>query len=286
MIKERLGVLTDEVSDNLVEALDWSAEQGLKHVEIRVVDGTNVIDLTDDQLSRVRREVETRGMYISAIASPVFKCALDPLRPVASGDTFGQREESVEAHYDKLHRAVEIAKLLGTRRIRIFSFWRERDPLAYEEQIVKHLQAAAAIAAKHDSLLLLENETSCNGGSAKEVGRYVSRVDSPALRALWDPGNEACGGRPAFPEGYGEVRNTLAHVHLKDAYVDENGKARCVPIGSGNVPYVDQLRALEADGYTGLYTIETHHIPPGGTKMDGTRLSLEALRRLLATHFS
>jgi sugar phosphate isomerase/epimerase len=286
MISERLGVLTDEVSASLIEALNWIASQGLKHVEIRVVDGTNVIDLTDEQLSKVRREVEARGLFVSAIASPVFKCALDPTRPVASGDTFGQKEESIEAHYAKLHRAMQIAGLLGTHRIRIFSFWREQDPTLYELQIIEHLRAAADIAAKHNALLLLENETSCNGGFAEEVGRYVLRVASPALKALWDPGNEACGGRTAFPEGYGEVKDVLAHVHLKDAYVGADGKSRCVPIGSGNVAYAEQLQALESDGYNGLYTIETHHVPPGGTKMDGTRLTLEALRRLLNEHFS
>jgi sugar phosphate isomerase/epimerase len=277
----RLGVITDEVSPNLIEALDWIAAQGLAHVEIRMVDGLNVSKLSDEQVDRVRREVESRGLYVSAVSSPVFKCALDPGRPVRTGDTFGNEEESVEQHVEKLRRVIDIARRLGTRRIRIFSFWREEEPERYRDEIVGHLRRAAEIAAAEDVLLLLENEGSCNGGSAQEVADYVRAVDSPHLRALWDPGNEAAGGRPAYPEGYGHVKDLLAHVHLKDAYVTHTGRVRCVPIGTGVVPYAEQLQALQAAGYDGLFTIETHYVPAGGRPVDGTAMTLHGIRLLL-----
>jgi sugar phosphate isomerase/epimerase len=277
----RLGVITDEVSPNLTEALDWIAEQGLAHVEIRMVDGMNVSKLSDEQADRVRREVEARGLYVSAVSSPVFKCALDPGRPVETGDTFGNEEESVEQHFEKLRRVIAIARRLGTRRIRIFSFWREREPERYRDEIIGYLRQAAEIAAGEDVLLLLENENSCNGGSAKEVADYASAVGSPHLRALWDPGNEACGGRPAYPEGYGYVKDLLAHVHIKDSYVTHTGRVRCVPVGTGVVPYADQLRVLQQDGYDGLFTIETHYVPAGGRPVDGTAMTLQGIRLLL-----
>jgi L-ribulose-5-phosphate 3-epimerase len=281
MILDKLGVLTDEVSARFGEALDWIAEQGLKHVEVRVVDGVNVSNMTDDQAREVRRKVEARGLFISAIASPLFKCALDPSRPVASGDVFGQKEESVEAHFAKLDRVIAIAELLNTRQIRIFSFWRELEPELYTEEIVTQLKRAGAIAEQAGVVLLLENEPSCNGGFADEVAAIVKGVGSPALKGLWDPGNEAYGGREAFPAGYEQMKDVLAHVHLKDAYVREDGKSRCVPLGSGNVPVIAQLKALAADGFDGLFTIETHYIPEGGTQMTGTRMTLDALRALI-----
>ncbi|GIP32937.1 sugar phosphate isomerase/epimerase [Paenibacillus sp. J2TS4] len=281
MVLNRLGVLTDEVSANLTEALDWIAEQKLVHVEIRMVDGTNVAALSNEQVARVKEEVEKRGLFVSAIASPLFKCALDPSRPVASGDTFGQQEETVEAHFAKLDRAIEICKMLGTDKIRIFSFWRENDPQKYEQEIVEHLRKAAQIAGQAGIILLLENEPACNGGFASEVGRIAAQVASPNLKVLWDPGNEEYGGRPSYPEGYEAVRSQLGHVHVKDAYITSEGESKCVPVGSGKVPFVDQFRALEKDGYDGLFTIETHYVPEGGTPKDGTAMTLEALIKLL-----
>ncbi|MFD0713833.1 sugar phosphate isomerase/epimerase family protein [Paenibacillus sp. GCM10027626] len=281
MVLERLGVLTDEVSDNFIEALDWIAGQGLKYVEVRVIDGKNVADLSDEQLAEVRQQAEKRNIKISAVASPVFKCKLDPERTVAAGDMFGQQEETVAAHFEKLDRVMEIAKQLGTKRIRIFSFWREQDPAAHREEIVAHLRKAAAAAEREGILLLLENEPSCNGGFAEEVADLVRGVDSPALQGLWDPGNEAYGAREAYPAGYAAMKGTIAHVHLKDAYITADGTARCVPLGSGQVPFIEQLKALSADGYDGLFTIETHFAPAGGSKMSGTHMTLEALRILV-----
>ena len=279
-ILDRLGILTDEVSGIFPEALDWAAEVGLKHVEIRTVNGANVAVIDDDTARDVRRQVEARGLFVSAVASPVFKCALDPSRPVASGDRFGQQEENVEAHFAKLQRMIAVAKLLGTHRIRVFSFWRERESLQYREEIVLHLKRAAEIARQNEALLLVENEVACNGGYAAEVAEMVRAVDSPAVRALWDPGNEAYAGREAFPAGYGHMKDVLAHVHLKDAYIRHDGKPRCVPLGSGDVALIPQLKALAADGYDGLFTIETHFVPQGGGQKTGSRMTLEALRIL------
>lgn len=280
MTLDRLGILTDEVSANFDEALDWVAAQGLKHVEVRVVDGKNVITLNDEQVGDVLRRVKSRGLFVSAIASPLFKCALDPARPVASGDRFGQQEEGVEVHFGKLERGIAIAHLLEARRIRIFSFWRESDPGRYHDDIVRHLKRAAEVATRAGVLLLVENEPSCNGGFASEVAQIVRGVNSSAVRALWDPGNEAYGGREAFPAGYGHLKDVLAHVHLKDAYIGHDGKPRCVPLGSGSVPWIAHFRALAADGYDGLFTIETHFIPDGGTQRTGSRMTLDAIRAL------
>ncbi|MBS4200554.1 sugar phosphate isomerase/epimerase [Bacillus sp. FJAT-49732] len=278
---DRLGVLTDEVSQNVTEAFDWAVSNGLKHVEIRMVNGKNIADFSDEELDQLLFEVEKRGLYISAIASPIFKCALDLSRAVASGDMFGQKEESVENHFMKLERVFEICKKLKADKIRIFSFWREENPSLYEAEIIEHLRKAARIAGEKGILLLLENENACNGGYASEVASFVRQVDSPNLKVLWDPGNEAYGGKSAFPEGYNQVRGLIGHVHLKDAFIDENGLSKCVPIGEGSVPFIDQLQALKHDGYEGLFTIETHYIPEGGTAKEGTQMTLEGLQKIL-----
>lgn len=278
---DKLGIITDEVSSSLVDALEWAKCHGLRHVEIRTIDGVNAIDLSDSHLRWIREQVNQSGLFVSCLASPVFKCPLSPSRPVQRGDMFGDQEDTVDGHFEKLQRSIDIAHMLGTRRIRIFSFWRERDPRAFYDEIVRHLREAARVAEERNILLLLENEPSCNGGFAAEVGEFVHAVASPALKVLWDPGNEAYGGRSSFPEGYRAIKEVVAHVHLKDVRHCANGKPVCVPIGSGEIPFIDHFTALQEDGYAGLYTIETHFMPDGGTLADGSSASLAGLKMIV-----
>ena len=87
------------------------------------------------------------------------------------------------------------------------------------------------------------------------------------------------GDRP-FLKAIRKFKDLIGHVHLKDALI-EKGDPKCVPIGEGEVPFVDQLQALQNDGFTGLFTIETHYIPEGGTAMDGTNMTLQGLNNIL-----
>ena len=247
-----------------------------------MVDGVNVSNLDDAQVDRAQAEVEKRGLKVSAIASPLFKCALDPSRPVQSGDLFGNKEEDLPTHMKKLPRAIAIARRLKTDKIRVFSFWREKEPGRYVDDIVGHLKKAAAVAEKEKVSLLQENENACNGGYAEEVAEIVRRVGSPAMKVLWDPGNENYGGRSCYPEGYEKVKGLFAHVHLKDSVMGKDGKVACVPIGEGKTPLKEQIRALEKDGYAGLYTLETRYTPPGGTPMQGTEATLAGLKKILS----
>lgn len=279
-MKDRLGVISDEISEHFTVALDWLVQHDLKYVEIRMVNGKNISSLTNEELDACVHEVRSRGLKVSALASPLFKCPLNPDRSVASGDKFGQADAGVEEHLQLLERLLYLASRLETNHIRVFSFWREREPESYFDEIASYLLLAANRAGKESVTLLLENEDSCNGGSAREVAEIVRRVDSPWLKIVWDPGNEVFTGNRPFPEGYTEVRPWMAHVHLKDARINEEGKVCAVPIGQGVVPWREHFQQLQQDGYTGLYIIETHYKPHGGTAMEGTKLTLEGLQNI------
>ncbi len=248
MVLERLSILADEVSERFLEALDWAMLREFRYVELRRIDGTDVADLSDAQVARANHELEERRLRVSALASSLFRGALDPLRIPDGG-------EPVEAHFRKLPRVLRIAKALGTGRIRIFSFRREKQPERYAADIVRHLERAAGVAEREGVVLLLESDPACNGGSAEEVAALVRRTGSPALRVLWDPDLD----------GVAAVKGLFDHVHWKDP-----------AIGRRLTPIKEQIMALERDGYRGLYTLEPHSTP-----MQGTEEAIDGLRGLL-----
>ena len=77
------------------------------------------------------------------------------------------------------------------------------------------------------------------------------------------------------------MREHVINVHVKDVgFID--GERHWLPIGAGDVNYVEFFRALKDDGYDGVVALETHYRPESGSRVEGSRESLEGLREAIA----
>ena len=279
----KLGVISDEISEDLDQALDFLAAHHLTHCELREISKKNIMNLSQEELTRARDLVRKRGFHVSDIASPLFKYNLPemPARENEKRDTFSATFTDQDTD-DLLRRAFEIARLFDTNKIRIFSYWRVDEPEKAYPHVRTRLAKAAAMAGKEKMLLVLENEPACNVGTGKELGRLLREVNSPHLRGVWDPGNVTMLGEIPYPDGYREVRGLFAHMHVKDARRNpQTGKLDWVPVGDGMVDFRGQFKALREDKYTGTMSLETHYRRPDGNPMESTRESLAGLLKLL-----
>jgi sugar phosphate isomerase/epimerase len=200
--------------------------------------------------------------------------------PAKSGekrDTF--KADYVEQDADQLlEDSFRLARFFGTRKVRIFSYWRVKEPDKAYPYVRDRLAQAAQVAAKNDIVLVLENEHSCNIGTGRELGRILKDVNSPHLRGNWDPGNAVMLGEYPYSEGYQAVRDYIAHLHIKDVRKDpKTGKLDWAPVGVGVVDWKAQFQALRRDGYQGTMSLETHYRRADGNKVESTRESLEGL---------
>ena len=116
-------------------------------------------------------------------------------------------------------------------------------------------------------------------GAGAEIARVIKAVNSPALKAVWDPGNAFCAHEAPYPDGYEACKDHIVHVHVKDA-VREGDNVKFVRIGDGEIDYEGHFKALKADGYAGYLSLETH-FKPGGAAEEGSRLCLAALNEML-----
>jgi L-ribulose-5-phosphate 3-epimerase len=144
------------------------------------------------------------------------------------------------------------------------------------DEVAEVIAEAAKRTGAAGLTLGIENEHACNLATGAETRWVLDRVPTPALGVIWDPGNEAVMGSEPFPGGYGQVRDRVVHVHLKDA--DEGGN--WTEMGTGVIDYAGQFRALVEDGYEGLLSLETHYELPDGGAEKATRESLAAIRSL------
>ncbi len=284
-----LGIISDEVGDDLERSCDLIRDWGMSLVELRTLWGKNILELSDAELGRARDIVRDHGLAVSAIASPVFKSPLSGEAKVVDADFALEGSERFEEQLALLDRSLALCDFFDTRMVRVFTFWREPWHGDLALGIANKLQQAAERALAAGRLLVVENEGVCSVGTGWQLGaldtvlRSVAEEQLDAIALLWDPGNAlAAGEANPFPDGYAALDpGRVAHVHLKDALVDEHGTATFVPLGMGAVDYGGQLRQLVRDGYGGALVLEPHYRPEGMALEEATRLAVEAARSLI-----
>ncbi|MGB9432288.1 MAG: sugar phosphate isomerase/epimerase family protein [Candidatus Acidiferrum sp.] len=279
----KLGVITDEVTQNFEEALLWAKGFGLEWVELRFVWDKYVTDFTADDVKRAKDLLAKHGMKVSVVDSPYFKTLLPgTLSKFAEGkpdplqSSFSQQEALLE-------RAIARANDFGTDKVRIFSFLRVAEPKTVFDRVAKELERTAAIAQKEGIRLVLENEFSCNVATGAEGAGMLSAVKSPALGLNWDPGNAYDAGETPFPNGYEALdKKRMWHMHLKDAApASKGGETQWMPIGSGKIDFLGQFRALIKNGYEGTMSLETHYLNAAKNKESSSRESIEGLLKVI-----
>lgn len=265
----KIGVVTDEISSDLIEAIEIAKSWGLKYIELHSVWGKNICDVDDATLSKVIKIVRKSGMIVTNIDSLTLRCYLS-------------NDKEYSQHIKHLLRSIEIAPLFDTNIVRLFSFWKEEDVEEKWSRIFEKMELPVKIAEREGIILGFENVSSGNIGTSSDLELLFNYFDSPNLKLIWDPGNAfAAGEEKPYPDGYSKIKDKIVHIHLKDAIFDEDGNRIWKPIGQGNVDYKGQIRALYKDKYDGVIALETHCTSANGSKIDGTKESLDGLMKII-----
>ena len=264
-----LSGFADEISPDLDEQLAVLGGESISHLELRSVWSTNVADLDDAQVARLRRQLRESGVQVSAIGSPIGK--IDIEAPVAP-------------ELERLRRIADVADQLGTNLVRVFSFFipAGQDPQRYRAQVIDRMAAMAALAAGRGLVLAHENEKEIYGDRPERCADIITTVGSPALRATFDAANFVqCGVRP-HSEAYELLRPYLSYVQVKDAL---SATGEVVPAGQGDGEVRETLAALRDSGFAGYFSLEPHLVMAGRfggfSGADGFRIASGALKGLL-----
>ena len=73
----RISAFADEISDSLEEQIKNLQLNGVGYIELRGVWGKNVLALSNDELSMVKKKASDEGIGFSAVGSPLGKFPLD-----------------------------------------------------------------------------------------------------------------------------------------------------------------------------------------------------------------
>ncbi len=262
----KLSVLSDEISTDPVAAAELASRWGIRHFELRgwmrcrAPGGMTLRDM--EWTGRVCSDF---GIDIPSISPGLFKVHIDD-------------ETSLRRHRTSYkRRCFELAKTVGAQVIVVFPpIRREGDGWwDWPPQVVEDMRCLAEEAAKLGLRIALENEPACYAGCGQALAELIRQIDHPNLGANWDPGNHAHATGEDFSDAYRQLQPFHIHTHVKDY----PGKGqRAVPPGEGIVNWLDQLRAMQQNGYNGLVVLETHFTP----RIEGTQRCVERIKELFA----
>ena len=217
-----LSAFADEYDDSLEAQLQGLKSFGIGFIELRFVDKKNISALTDAELSEVKRRLDESGIRVSAIGSPLGKIRLD---------------EDTEAHLRLTERVCEIASRLGTRYIRMFSFYPPKDGNISEhrDKVLSLLERMLEIAERYGVILCHENEARIYGEAPESCLDLLSHFGG-RLKAVFDMGNFALEGYDPV-RAYRMLREYIEYFHIKDGFAH----GAIVPAGKGEAHIAEIL---------------------------------------------
>ena len=270
-----LAVIGDEIGPSVTEMLSFCDENDVRRLDMRTVDGRNLLGMTLDEVDAVGKRLRTAGITVPTFVSPVLKWPA-PGKATAGGKVDFAFDPATCPIDDPLMHAFDVATVLGASKIRVFSFLRY--PGFKPDDLSAPMDRLVDLADRHDVTVELENEPVCNIGSMPELTGYFASLGEPSpwLRPLVDIGNSWSMGQPPSDDDFETLGPLVDLIHLKDR--DFEAK-RTVPLGDGKVPWARELTRLLAHVAVPevVASMETH-CPQDGRH--ATARSVAALRRI------
>ncbi len=241
----KLGIITDEMSQNLDEALAFSKEMGLDCFELRSAWEKDPFEYTDEDFKEIKRLSDKYALPLVSVSAPFYKCMYSD-------------KETRKKHIVGLKRLADKAEMLGVNKIRCFDFFCEEG--VGNADIAEAFVEPISICKEFGLTLMIESEPSANSFNSEKTAEIVRYINNPIVRALYEPGNTLYSDTDEvpFPEGYNFVKDIFCHVHIKDA-VRKDGKAVGVAIGNGEVDYEGMFKEFIKINYEGAVVLEPHY---------------------------
>lgn len=229
----QLAAFADEADGKISGQIKAMKENGIGYLEIRGVDGQNISNISVDKAKEVRKELDDAGLAVWSLGSPYGKIGIN---------------EDFAPHLELFKKGLELADVLGTRRIRMFSFYvPQGEAKRYTDEVMKRLDQFVTVAKDSGIILCHENEKGIYGDMADRCAEIHRNF--PQLKAVFDPANFIQCGQDTV-KAWEMLSPYVEYMHIKDALADK----RVVPAGKGigNLSYLLQ-------NYKGsVLTLEPH----------------------------
>ena len=239
--KIEISGFADEIAEDLKTQIEVIKKLGISHIEMSGVNGKPLVEHSLEEVKEVKRQLDENQIKLSSIGSPIGKILIT---------------EDFEEHFELYKKTVEIAKIMETPYIRMFSFFipEGEEPEKYKSQVFERLQKFADYARDHQVVLLHENEKEIYGDNAKRCLVIMQEFYGVHFKAVFDFAYFVQCNQDTR-EAYQLLKPYISYIHIKDAKA-ESGIVVPAGYGDGNVEEI--LKSLLEEGYEGFLSLEPH----------------------------
>lgn len=236
-----LSAFADEGGKTIEEQIAALKANKITHMEPRGIDGVNFSNYTAEQAKELRKILDDNGIGISALGSPFGKIEIT---------------DDFEPHFDKFKRNVELACIVGTKNIRMFSFFMPdgtQDYSPYRDEVMERLEKFCDYSLESGIWCCHENEKGIYGDTDDRCLDILSSLEGK-IKGVFDPANFIQCGVEILP-AYEKLAPFIEYMHIKDARFSDGF---VVPPGTGDGCIKELLKKFsEKDGKRFL-TLEPH----------------------------
>lgn len=234
-----LSSFADEASPQLDEQFEASKAHGFQYIEIRGVDGKNITEYTPEEAKEIARRFADAGIKVSALGSPFGKIDItDPFDP----------------HLEAMKKGLEIANILGTKQVRMFSFFIPKGEKAdhYRTPVMERLDKMAQACQSAGLLCCHENEKDIYGDTVARTLDVLQTFEGRIV-GVFDPANFIQCGEDTL-QAWDALEPYIQYIHIKDAKQD----GTIVPAGKGDGHIEELLQRYARKEGPRFVTLEPH----------------------------
>lgn len=234
-----LSAFADEAADEADQQIAALTQAKIDHVDLRSVDGINIVALPVDHARRVKQMLDVAGIRVGMYGSPIGKTDIaDP----------------IDIELGRLDHLGKMLDVFGATNVRLFSFYNKAglDAEAWQAQSFDKLGKLIERAEQLGLVLYHENETEVFGDHPDQIEALAS-LRGDHFKLIYDFANYLRTGEEPWAT-WQRLKPVSDALHFKDQ--KQNGDH--VPIGKGDTKANKILADAVASGWSGPCTLEPH----------------------------
>ncbi len=235
-----LSAFADEANVQLEKQIDALKRNNIQFIELRGVNGKNVITLNNEEIKDLKTKLGSNGIKVWSIGSPIGKIKIT---------------DSFTKHLDDFKRTIEIAQKLDCGNIRMFSFFMPQveNPSVYRDEVMQRMTVFLETAEGSGVDCCHENEKDIYGDNL-ERSLDLFETLGPRLKGIFDPANYIQCGVETL-EAFKKLNKYIKYLHVKDARFADK---KVVPSGNGNGNIEDIINILNKRNSDMILSVEPH----------------------------